>query len=155
VAQVRRVNEVRRWYPRFAESVRPVVDASRSLEGQVRGAGHSGAEPALRSVLSEVRKAAAVYPRSPDPDVNGTMARLFELCAVAAESGEDAARVALTAEEVERCDRELRVLLDELAVELASYCLQLPGGDPMAPAPGAPAYAADCRNTSSGSPFVP
>ena len=127
-ARVRQVADVRRWYPSFAASVRPALQAHAAFRRELRGESDGGAAWAWRRVAEEVRGAAKRYPRSPDSEVNTVMETLFHLYGESPEvcrglEGEDADPGRLA-----RCEEEVGVLLDALAGELAAYCLAVPEG---------------------------
>jgi hypothetical protein len=130
--RVDRVAAVRRWYPRFADNVRPVLAAHAAGAAALDGA--PAALPG-RSLAEEVREAAKAYPRGPDSEVNGIMARLFDLYVAPATCAD---RGLASGAAAEPCERELDAVLDALAGELAAYCLSLPEPRPAAARASAP-----------------
>jgi hypothetical protein len=126
--RIRLVADVRRWYPRFAPSLRPVVEARDALVRRYRDGGFAAAAGTCRTLVEALRGAAEAYPRSPDRDLHDAMTRLIalgdELDPLCPEQPTQGAGGG----ELESSAQTLEAVLDQLAVELAGYCLDLPGG---------------------------
>jgi hypothetical protein len=124
--RVRLVNDVRRWYPQFAATVRPVVEARDAFLREYRADGLAGAGDACRSLVEALRGTAEAYPRSPDRKLHDAMTRLIELRVALDRLCPDAS-APLPREELAGSAEEIEAVLDELRVELSGYCLELPG----------------------------
>jgi hypothetical protein len=124
--QIRLVADVRRWYPEFAESVRPVLDARRDFLADYRAGGLDTAQLACAAVADRVRAAQERLPKSPDGAVTSRTARLLDLYLASARACNDRGPAAQALEDLERVEETIGIELDQLARSLSAYCLRLP-----------------------------
>ena len=128
-SRVRRVADVRRWYPRFSAGLEPVFDARRGFLADYEAGGLASAQSACASVEESVRAVRASLPASPDRAMDRQADRLFDLYLASAAVCRGDAQSERALAELERTEEQIGVVLDELTGTLRSYCLRLPTGD--------------------------
>lgn len=132
LSQVRRVADVRRWYPDFSAGLRPVLDARRDFLADYEAGGLAHARASCAFVEERVRAARVAVPASPDQELKRQSARLLDLYSASAAVCRDDAPPDRTLAELERTEERIGIVLDEMAGSLRDYCLRLPSGDPRA-----------------------
>src|SRR5688572_15476229 len=128
-ANVRRVADVRRWYPRFSASLQPVLAARQGFLADYEAGGFARAQSSCAFVEERVRAVRTALPTSPDRALQKQAARLFDLYLASAAVCRAAEPSEHAVAELERTEEEIGVTLDELSGSLRTYCLRLPSGD--------------------------
>jgi hypothetical protein len=140
-AQVRLVSDIRRWYPQFAGSLRPVLDARRTFLEDYAAGGLAGAQSACAAVEQRVGSAREGLPTGPDRRLDGMTISLLDLYLASAESCRNQAGISTALIDLERAEDRIGSQLQALADSLATYCLRVPGDGGV---PGAPSSVSAC-----------
>jgi hypothetical protein len=151
-AQVRLVADIRRWYPRFGETLRPVLDARQTFLEDYDAGGLAGAQSACAAVAQEVQSARERFPAGPDRGLDAMISDLLDLYLASAEAcrGEVGTSTALT--DLERTEERIGARLRGLADSLAAYCLQVPAVEGRSPQSPASVLACDPRDRAALAP---
>jgi hypothetical protein len=127
-AQVRLVADLRRWYPRFAEDVRPVLEARHGFLADYEAGGLDSARASCAGVADLARAAEEQLPASPDRAVDGQARQLLALYLASARACGGEGPAAAVLGDLERVEESIGIQLDQLAQSLSAYCLRLPAG---------------------------
>jgi hypothetical protein len=128
LAQIRLVSDIRRWYPEFAASLRPVLEARQSFLDDYAAGGLACARAACASIAEQVENARRRFPTSPDRGLDGVTSGLFDLYQASADSCRNEGGSGAALADFERAEERIGVQLEALADSLAVYCLAVPAG---------------------------
>jgi hypothetical protein len=116
---------MRAWYPQFVSNLEPVLSARRNLYITIRSSPRVIPKTECRAVKTRVEAAAARYPRSPDPRIDGLMSSVFDEYL-------GSATVCIEGRGVDWQSREevIREKLSQITRALAAYGLPFPSVKP-------------------------